>query len=419
MPQFYLGTNTVDGVYLGAQNVCDAFVGVSQALDNCAYTPSTLVLSTSQISVSGTNTSEGTSYYFTITPGYSQSGQPGTTGSFTTVVNANSPYTISSTTLPTTTTGTFPTSGSTTIYAQGSIVIAGGPVIPTTRNNYNLDDSGAPQNTGTSISPDYSTGPAESLDSTSITIELDEDPNYENYNPSLSGPGTLSRNTAYTPPKWIATFQPGINYPTAVLTPVTTNYYITGSASLITFSRTFSFIDTASNSDTNVTWNISGSNIISNTNGTQGTLATGGTTNSTVTFTGSVTGSISVSASGGNTLGTVTYGAEGSSATETTSSPPTTVLEVVTAPTTPIIYSSSWINQGGSPFSTQLAACTDANSATSGNATVYYTGSIESGLLYTGSNLSGQLSGGWYYDWSAGEVGYYTYGSGWSGYGGC
>lgn len=417
MPQIYLGTNAVDGVYLGTQNVCDAFVGPVKAFDNCAYTPTTVFLNESQISVSGTNTTEGTSYLISTDPSYSQSGQPGGPVTFQTSVTSIGSYTILSTTLPTTTTGTFPSSGSTTVYAQGSIVIGGGSAPPNTRNNYTLSVGSLP-NAGYGISDAFSEGPEGSADSTPLVVTFTEDPNYENYNLSLSGPGILTKSGN----QWTSSsFTPGVNYPAASLSPATNNYGITGTPTLITFSRTFNFRDGANNSNTTVSWNISGSNIISDTNGTSGTLITGGDTSTTITFTGSVTGSISVSPASYYTLGTVVYGSEGSSATETTSgptNPPSPILEVVTAPTTPVVYSSSWFDDAG-PFSTELAACTAANQASSPNSTVYYQGSISNGLLYVNSNLTGQLSGGYYFDWNAFEVGYYTFNSGWSSIGGC
>ena len=126
MPQIYLGSNTVSAIYLGEQEVCDAFLGSTQAWDNCGFTPTSVTLAITN-NISGPSAG----YYFTgDLAGASRSGQPGVgTYAFSTSVVARSGYAFSSGPSVNNASGTFPTTNQ-TVYTTVSGTIATDPPNP-------------------------------------------------------------------------------------------------------------------------------------------------------------------------------------------------------------------------------------------------------------------------------------------------
>ena len=89
----YLGSTEVlatvadpdKGIYLGDQRICSTFLGSSQTLDNCAYTPVVVTLNVNTGQITGSGYTVGGA-----NTGSSQSGQAGVdTYSFTTTIQAD------------------------------------------------------------------------------------------------------------------------------------------------------------------------------------------------------------------------------------------------------------------------------------------------------------------------------------------
>jgi len=309
MPDFYLGTDTVDSIYLGDQNVCDSYIGTTQAFDNCTYTPVVVTLNVNTGQITGSGYTVGGA-----NTGSSQSGQAGVgTYSFTTTIQADSGWQWDSgpTISPNPNTGTFPSSNTTvTTYISGTVSLIAST---TTENTFAIGTVNGPSS-GTSISDTSRTGPENQPDpGGNITISLQEDTDY-NYTSVSSDAGSMSQNGT----TWSVSFSPP-NFPSASNSPDPNTYDINASATKKTGDGVMTFVTTGSNYG--VTWTSSGG-----THSASGTSA--GSTSYDEDFGTVISGSITATPSSGYALyssstagGSVTISAASGNDTQITINP--------------------------------------------------------------------------------------------------
>ena len=360
----YLGSTEVlatvadpdKGIYLGDQKICSTFLGSSQALSNCSYTPIvvTLNVDTSQIIGSGYTVGDDT----TGTP---QSGQAGVgTYSFTTTIQADSGWewddgpTIS----PNPNTGTFPSSNTTvTTSITGTVSLI---TATTTENTFDIGTVTGPYSSF-SIDETTRSGPENQADQgADITISLQEDTDY-NYNSVSSDAGSMSQNGT----TWSVSFSPP-NFPSASNSPDANIYNINASATKKTGTGKMTFVTTGSNYG--VTWTSSGG-----THSTSGNSA--GYTEYTEDFGTVISGSINATPSAGYDL----YGSSVASGSVTISAASGNDTQITINPQTYVIF--NMINATG-PYTqySDAANCISYPATCAGGLSVYYQGG-SSGVL--------------------------------------
>tara|TARA_A200000159_G_scaffold157125_1_gene172841 strand:- start:2073 stop:3248 length:1176 start_codon:yes stop_codon:yes gene_type:complete len=294
MPNFYLGTDTVDSIYLGDQNVCDSYVGPTQAFDNCTYTPVVVTLnvsdqiSGSQYSITGDST------------GASRSGQAGVdTYSFTTGVSAYSGYTYSGN-APVTTSGTFPSSNTTvTSTLTGSVTQ---DAVPSSTINYAATTglSGA----SASVSPSSRSGTPGTTDNQNITVSFSGSSDFTYTNLSVGGVSFSYGSSA--------TFSPGTTFP-ADGTSTTSSWSVTGLATANTYNYTYT-ISAGTVSNASTSYSVSGGTLVSGNR----TGSLGDNQSASVTLQGVAGTSISASISASANSGYILYSSPTSDSSSTT-----------------------------------------------------------------------------------------------------
>ena len=375
MPNFYLGTDTVDSIYLGDQNVCDSYVGPTQAFDNCTYTPVVVTLnvsdqiSGSQYSITGDST------------GASRSGQAGVdTYSFTTGVSAYSGHTYSGN-APVTTSGTFPSSNTTvTSTLTGSVTQ---DTVPSSTINYVATTglSGA----SASVSPSSRLGTPGNTDNQNIIVSFGGSSDFTYTNLSVGGVSFSYGSDA--------TFSPGATFP-ADGTSTTSSWSVTGTATANTYTYT-------------LYWEALGSNYtVTTPDGTTASAPTSGSVS--VSGTAGTTSSISISASAVPGYALYSSSSAGASVTHSSSnnggdnqSSPASLN-----PQAYLIYNDISATGPYTQYS-DAANCLNYNTACAGGLSVWYQGG-SSGVLGSGPYFtsfsgappspSGALPNGYYID---------------------
>lgn len=380
MPDFYLGTNTVDSIYLGDQNVCDSYVGTTQAFDNCTYTPVVVTLnvsdqiSGSQYSITGDST------------GASRSGQAGVdTYSFTTGVSAYSGYTYSGN-APVTTSGTFPSSNTTvTSTLTGSVT----PIsVPSSTINYVATTglSGA----SASASPSSRTGTPGTTDSQNITVSFSGSSDFTYTNLSVGGVSFSYGSSA--------TFSPGATFP-ADGTSTTSSWSVTGTATPVEYTYTYT-ISAGTVSNASTSYSVSGGTLVSGNR----TGSLGDNQSASVTLQGTAGTSISASISASANSGYILYSSPTSDSSSTTLTSNGSDSISIDAEAN-LIYNDIYATGPYTQYS-DAANCLNNNVNCQSGLSVYYQGG-SSGVLgsppyYTSwsaaSGPSGPLPSGYYID---------------------
>lgn len=372
MPDFYLGTDTVDSIYLGDQNVCNSYIGATQAFDNCAYTPVVVTLNVNTGQITGSGYTVGGA-----NTGSSQSGQAGVdTYSFTTTIQADSGWSFTSgpTISPNPNTGTFPSSNTTVTTSISGTVEQ--DAVPSSTINYAATTglSGA----SASVSPLSRTGTPGTTDSQNITVDFAGSSDYTYTNLSVGGVSFSYGSDA--------TFSPGATFP-ADGTSTTSSWSVTGTATPVQYTYTYTIsVGTVSNASTS--YSVSG-----------GTLVTGSRTGSlnttndstTVTLQGATGTSISASISASANSGYVLYSSPTSDNSSTTLTSNGSDSISINAQAN-LIFNDA---EAEGPFYTNSAAvsCRDSGISCVGSVTVYYQGGSQ-GVIGSGGST-------YYKSWSA------------------
>ena len=392
----YLGSTEVlatvadpdKGIYLGDQKICSTFLGSSQTLDNCPYTPVVVTLnvsdqiSGSQYSITGDST------------GASRSGQAGVdTYSFTTGVSAYSGYTYSGN-APVTTSGTFPSSNTTvTSTLTGSVTQDS---VPSSIINYAATTglSGA----SASVSPLSRTGTPGATDNQNISVSFFGSSDFTYTNLSVGGVSFSYGSSA--------TFSPGATFP-ADGTETTSSWSVTGTATAVQYTYTYT-ISAGTVSNASTSYSVSGGTLVSGNR----TGSLGNNQSASVTLQGTTGTSISASISASANSGYELYSSPTSDNSSTTLTSNGSASISINAQAN-LIFNDA-LAEG--PFYTNSAAvsCRDSGISCAGSVTVYYQGG-SSGVIGSGGSTyykswsaatgpGAELDSGYYIDLDSGTV---------------
>ena len=272
----YLGSTEVlatvadpdKGIYLGDQKICSTFLGSSQVLSNCSYTPIvvTLNVDTSQIIGSGYTVGGAT----TGTP---RSGQAGVgTYSFTTTIQADSgwSFTTAPTISPNPNTGTFPSSNTTVTTSITGTVEQDS--VPSSKIIYSASTSLAGASAGITDPPvgvggdHFRTGTPGQSDG-SITVSFNGSSDYTYTNLSIEGFSFSYGSNA--------TFNPGAAFP-ADGTETSLSYSVIGDAEAKKYEYTYTISAGTVSNGASTSYSVTGGTVVPPSTPRTGTLGANG-----------------------------------------------------------------------------------------------------------------------------------------------
>ena len=385
----YLGSTEVlatvadpdKGIYLGDQKICSTFLGSSQVLSNCSYTPIvvTLNVDTSQIIGSGYTVGGAT----TGTP---RSGQAGVgTYSFTTTIQADSgwSFTTAPTISPNPNTGTFPSSNTTVTTSITGTVEQDS--VPSSKIIYSASTSLAGASAGITDPPvgvggdHFRTGTPGQSDG-SITVSFNGSSDYTYTNLSIEGFSFSYGSNA--------TFNPGAAFP-ADGTETSLSYSVIGDAEAKKYEYTYN-ISAGTVSNASTSYSVTGGTPVPPTTPRTGTLGAGGS--ATVTVKGVVGTAIEASITASANSGYILYSSPTSDSSSTTITSGGGSASINIDAEANLDFNDA---QAEGPFYTNSAAvsCRDSGISCVGSLTVYYQGG-SSGVIGSGGSY-------YYKSWSA------------------
>jgi len=401
----YLGSTEVlatvadpdKGIYLGDQRICSTFLGSSQTLDNCAYTPVVVTLNVNTGQITGSGYTVGGA-----NTGSSQSGQAGVdTYSFTTTIQADSGWSFTSgpTISPNPNTGTFPSSNTTvTTYISGTVEQ---DAVPSSRINYSASTSlaGASASISDPIAG-YRDGTPGQSDG-NITVDFTGSSDYTYTDLQVSGGPSFSYGSS-------ATFNPGATFP-ADGTSATSSWSVTGLATPVQYTYTYT-ISAGTVSNASTSYSVSGGTPVPPETSRTGSLGTN--QSASVTLEGATGTSISASISASANSGYVLYSSPTSDNSSTTLTSNGSASISINALAN-LIFNDA---EAEGPFYTNSAAvsCRDSGISCVGSVTVYYQGGSQ-GVIGSGgstyykswsaaSGPGAELDSGYYIDLDSGTV---------------
>tara|TARA_B100001063_G_scaffold89458_1_gene83259 strand:- start:21 stop:1244 length:1224 start_codon:yes stop_codon:yes gene_type:complete len=307
----YLGSTEVlatvadpdKGIYLGDQKICSTFLGSSQTLDNCTYTPVVVTLNVNTGQITGSGYTVGGA-----NTGSSQSGQAGVdTYSFTTTIQADSGWSFTSgpTISPNPNTGTFPSSNTTVTTSISGTVEQ--DAVPSSRINYSASTSLAGASAGIDDpSAGYRDGtPGQSDGNITVSFSGSSDYTYDD----LEVAGVFFSYGSS------ATFSPGTTFP-ADGTSTPSSWSVTGTATPVQYTYTYNISAGTVSNGASTSYSVSGGTLTDSSDPRTGSL--GANTSATVTVEGIIGTSISASISASANSGYILYSSPTSDSSSTT-----------------------------------------------------------------------------------------------------
>ena len=353
-------------LYLGEQNICNAYLGTAQIFDNCAVANTNV-----RLNITGSYQGNATGQITESPPdGYTVSGQPGTSGTFT----------LSTPTYPGTgyfcvggcpdvnpksVSYTFPSSGTTVVTSSRS----GGLSSNVAQYTDNLSVSSGVSNVSPTVSPTTRTGPAGDTYSVTVTFTKVAGITYSGMN--VDSNAMTDNGSTFS---WTIT--------NAIASPGSTYAYVVGGTSVATqYSYTFNFT-TSSLVNATAAYSISG-----------GSGGSGSAPASSITVTGALNTSVSATLTATSNSG---YNDPSGGFTYSPSQNINKVLGVDSGASTIDVSGTSTQNVNTLTVSTYSGSCAnDACIYGSGSSTVYYTGSLPTSV-FSNSGLSSPYSNGMY-----------------------
>ena len=353
-------------LYLGEQNICNAYLGTAQIFDNCAVANTNV-----RLNITGSYQGNATGQITESPPdGYTVSGQPGTSGTFT----------LSTPTYPGTgyfcvggcpdvnpksVSYTFPSSGTTVVTSSRS----GGLSSNVAQYTDNLSVSSGVGNVSPTVSPTTRTGPAGTQYPVTVTFTKVAGITYSGMN--VDSNAMTDNGSTFS---WTIT--------NAIASPGSTYAYVVGGTSVATqYSYTFNFT-TSSLVNATAAYSISG-----------GSGGSGSAPASSITVTGALNTSVSATLTATSNSG---YNDPSGGFTYSPSQNINKVLGVDSGASTIDVSGTSTQNVNTLTVSTYSGSCAnDACIYGSGSSTVYYTGSLPTSV-FSNSSLSSPYSNGMY-----------------------
>ena len=354
-------------LYLGEQNICNAYLGTAQVFDNCALANTNV-----QLQYTGSFSSGNSPGQITLNPpdGYTISGQPGTTGTLTlfTPTYPSSGYFCDGgcpDVNPKSISYTFPSSGTTIINS----VRSGGISSNVAQYTDNLEVSSGVGNVSPTVSPTTITGPAGDTYSVTVTFTKVAGITYSGMNVDSNAMTDNGSTFSWTTTNTIAS--PGATYA----------YVVGGTSAATQYSYTFNFT-TSSLVNATAAYSISG-----------GSGGSGSAPASSITVTGALNTSVSATLTATSNSG---YNDPSGGFTYSPSQSITKTLGVDSGASTIDVSGTSTQNVNTLTVSTYSGGCAnDACIYGSGSSTVYYTGSLPTSV-FSNSSLSSPYSNGIY-----------------------
>ena len=354
-------------LYLGEQNICNAYLGTAQIFDNCAVANTNV-----RLNITGSYQGNATGQITESPPdGYTVSGQPGTSGTFT----------LSTPTYPGTgyfcvggcpdvnpksVSYTFPASGTTVVTSSRS----GGLSSNVAQYTDNLEVTSAVGNVSPTVSPTTITGPAGTQYSVTVTFTKVAGITYSGM--SVDNTYAMTDNGTTISATFLNTIaSPGSLYP----------YQVFGNSVATQYSYTFNFT-TSSLVNATAAYSISG-----------GSGGSGSAPASSITVTGALNTPVSATLTATSNSG---YNDPSGGFTYSPSQSITKTLGVDSGASTIDVSGTSTQNVNTLTVSTYSGSCAnDACIYGSGSSTVYYTGSLPTSV-FSNSSLSSPYSNGMY-----------------------
>ena len=354
-------------LYLGEQNICTAYLGTAQIFDNCAVANTNV-----RLNITGSYQGNATGQITESPPdGYTVSGQPGTSGTFT----------LSTPTYPGTgyfcvggcpdvnpksVSYTFPASGTTVVTSSRS----GGLSSNVAQYTDNLEVTSAVGNVSPTVSPTTITGPAGTQYSVTVTFTKVAGITYSGM--SVDNTYAMTDNGTTISATFLNTIaSPGSLYP----------YQVFGNSVATQYSYTFNFT-TSSLVNATAAYSISG-----------GSGGSGSAPASSITVTGALNTPVSATLTATSNSG---YNDPSGGFTYSPSQSITKTLGVDSGASTIDVSGTSTQNVNTLTVSTYSGGCAnDACINSSGSSTVYYTGSLPTSV-FSNSSLSSPYSNGIY-----------------------
>ena len=354
-------------LYLGEQNICTAYLGTAQIFDNCAVANTNV-----RLNITGSYQGNATGQITESPPdGYTVSGQPGTSGTFT----------LSTPTYPGTgyfcvggcpdvnpksVSYTFPASGTTVVTSSRS----GGLSSNVAQYTDNLEVTSAVGNVSPTVSPTTITGPAGTQYSVTVTFTKVAGITYSGM--SVDNTYAMTDNGTTISATFLNTIaSPGSLYP----------YQVFGNSVATQYSYTFNFT-TSSLVNATAAYSISG-----------GSGGSGSAPASSITVTGALNTPVSATLTATSNSG---YNDPSGGFTYSPSQSITKTLGVDSGASTIDVSGTSTQNVNTLTVSTYSGGCAnDACIYGSGSSTVYYTGSLPTSV-FSNSSLSSPYSNGIY-----------------------
>ena len=353
-------------LYLGEQNICNAYLGTAQIFDNCAVANTNV-----RLNITGSYSGNATGQITESPPdGYTVSGQPGTSGTLT----------LSTPTYPGTgyfcvggcpdvnpksVSYTFPASGTTVVTSSRS----GGLSSNVAQYTDNLEVSSGVGNVSPTVSPTTITGPAGDTYSVTVTFTKVAGITYSGMNVDSNAMTDNGSTFSWTTTNTIAS--PGVTY----------RYVVGGTSAATQYSYTFNFT-TSSLVNATAAYSISG-----------GSGGSGSAPASSITVTGALNTSVSATLTATSNSG---YNDPSGGFTYSPSQSITKTLGVDSGASTIDVSGTSTQNVNTLTVSTYSGGCAnDACIYGSGSSTVYYTGSLPTSV-FSNSSLSSPYSNGIY-----------------------